>query len=258
MTNRRMKKRLTEYLDRTKQEDMTAGGLERTIRRCTALVAERPALREEDRQSFWGFMSDVFHFEGIPILLAETAVLAVTCLVAGSSSMSPYMLPMYMPLFILAVVPAFFRGQLHRVSEVEAATRVSGPQLALARLILAGGASLVCVTFLLAFEVWLQRSFENMGRMVLYCLVPYLTCLTTMLALIRSRRRDGASISVGVALGSVAFWRCSALMFPWLYEASALGIWIAAVVLYAWLFAKEVVFILRARGEINMYGVADR
>lgn len=211
----------------------------------------------QPRMGFWGFLADVFHFEGISLLLPQLAVLLVTCHVACTYSMSAYALPSYMPLFILVVMPTFFRGQYCHVSEVEAATHTSGAQLALARLILAGGGALLCLTFLLALEVWLQRSFENLGRVILYCLVPYLTCMTAMLALIRRRRRDGAPLCMTTALCSIFFWRWSARLFPWLYEASALGIWIAAVLFYSWLLAKEITYIIHANKEVNMYGIVD-
>lgn len=255
MNKRRLKKRLTRYLRRQDIPEPDAGQLERTVKLCAALMRRQTAVCAEPRLSFWGFLSDVFHFEGIPLLLPQVGVLFASCLIAASSPLSVYELPMYMPLFILAVMPTFFRGQRCRMSELEAATRTSGAQLALARLILAGGATLTCVTFLLGLEVWMQRSCENLGRMVLYCLVPYLTCMTAMLALIRKRRKYGAPLCAGITLGSVVFWRYSSFFFPWLYEASALGIWIAAVMAYSWLFAKEIVYIIHANKEVNMYGI---
>ncbi len=247
---------LEDVLRRSLGREPSPGRLEETIGLC-AEIARKQAVRPQTRQSFWGFLSDVFHFEGIPLLLPQLAVLLAACLAAVSSHMGVYDLPMYMPLFILAVMPVFFRGQRYRVSEVEAATRTSGALLTLARLVLAGGSALVCLTFLLALEVWLQRSWENLGRVVIYCLVPYLTCMTAMLALIRRRRRDGAPLCLITALGSVAFWRCTARFLPWLYEASALGIWVAAVLIYAWLFAKEVTYIIQANKEAKMYGIVD-
>lgn len=256
MNDRQLKRRLTEYLDQSKDAQVEPEQLMETVDLCVAVMREQTA-PAASRQSFWAFLSEVFHFEGIPILLSQLAVLFATCLVAGSSPMSPYELPRYMPLFILTVMPIFFRGQRYRVSEVEAVTRTSGALLVLVRLVLAGMSALVCVTFLLALEVWLQRSWENLGWMVIYCLVPYLTCMTAMLALLRRRRKDGASLCAAFALGSVVFWRYSAHLFPWLYEASALGIWVAAVLVYSWLFAKEVVFIVHARQEIDMYGIVD-
>ena len=255
MNKRELEKLLRQELDPA-NEPADADEMDETARLCIALMRQRPA-RSEARQSFWGFLSDVFHFEGIPLLLTQAAVLFAACLTALSSPLGHFELPMYMPLFILAVMPAFFKGQRHRVSELEAATRTSGAQLTLARLILAGGGALVCLTVLLALKIYLQRSFENLGRMVIYCLVPYLTCMTAMLALIRRRKRGGPPLCLAFALVSVVFWRYSAWLFPWLYEASALGLWVAAVLIYSWLLAKEIAYILHARMEVNMYGIVD-
>lgn len=257
MNNRDIEKLLTEYFDKLGNEAINVARMEETIKLCVAIMREQAFQRPEPRQSFWGFLADVFHFEGIPLLIPQIVVLLAACLVALSSPMGPYDLPMYMPLFILAIMPVFFRGQRYSVSEVEAATRTSGAQLSLARLILAGGGALVCVTFLLGLEVYLQRSCENLGRMVIYSLVPYLICMTAMLALIRRRRKDGAHLCVVIALGSTIFWRCSAFLFPWLYEASALGIWVAAVLFYSWLLAKEITYIIHTNKGVKMYGIVD-
>lgn len=255
MNSRRLKKELAGYFQRSDIPQAEAGRIDETAARCKAVMGAWPARASEPRQSFWGFLADVFHFEGIPILASQLVVLLAACLAALSSRMGVYEVPMYMPLFILAVMPAFFRGQHYRMSEIEAATRTSGALLTLARLVLAGGGALVCLTFLLALEVWLQRSCENLGRMVIYCLVPYLTCMTAMLALIRRRKRDGASLCLTIALGSVFFWRYCSYLFPWLYEASALGVWVAAVLVYSWLFARELAYIIRASKRVDMYGI---
>ena len=257
MSNRELEKRLREYFSQTKYDGVDPAHLKKTVNLCIAVMRKQASAVVEPRQSFWGFLSDVFHFEGKSLLLPQLAVLLVTCHVAYTASMSAYALPSYMPLFILVVMPTFFRGQYCRVSEMEAATRTSGAQLALARLILAGAGALVCLTFLLGLEVWLQRSFENLGRVILYCLVPYLTCMTTMLALFRRRRKDGAPLCMAIALASIFFWRWSSRLLPWLYEASALGVWIAAVLFYAWILAKEITYIIHANKEVNMYGIVD-
>ena len=252
-----VEKLLTEYFDELRGTEMSASRVDETIDLFTAAMEKQATPPAKPRQNFWDFLSEVFHFEGKSLLLPQLVVLLVTCHIACTFSMSAYALPSYMPLFILAVMPVFFKGQYCRVSEVEAVTRTSVAQLALARLILAGAGALVCLTFLLGLEIWLQRSFENLGRVVLYCLVPYLACMTAMLALIRRRRKDDAPLCMAIALGSVVFWRWTVRLLPWLYEASALGIWIAAVLFYSWLLAKEITYIIHANKEVNMYGIVD-
>ena len=102
MNNGELKKRLTEYF---LAQDGEPGPRqkEETVRLCMELMEAQAAAPEERRQSFWGFLSDVFHFEGIPLLLSQLAVFAAACLAALSSPLGHYELPMYMPLFIFAV-----------------------------------------------------------------------------------------------------------------------------------------------------------
>ena len=250
-------KALEDLLRRSMGRESAPKRLNETVALCVELVRKQTLSPPEKKQSFWGFLSDVFHFEGISLLLPQLVVFFAACLALLASPMGHYDLPMYMPLFILAVTPVFFKGQRYRVSEVEAATRTSGALLALARLVLAGGGALVCLTFLLGLQIRLQRSCDNMGRIVVYCLVPYLTCMTTMLALLRRSRASGAPLCMAIALGSVLFWRFTAIFLPWLYEASALGLWIAAVLVYSCLLAKEIAYIIHANKEVDMYGIVD-
>ncbi len=257
MNNRELKKSLIGYFDQTMDPEINVAHMEKTVNQCIAIMRKQTAAWEGSRQNFWRFLSDVFHFEGIPIFLSQMVVFFVACLTALSTPLGHYELPMCMPLFILAVTPVFFKGQCYRVSEVEAATRTSGPLLTLARLVLAGGGALVCLTFLLGLKIYLQHSCESLGRMVIYCLVPYLTCMTAMLALLRRSRKSGAPLCMTIALCSVLFWRYTAILLPWLYEASALGIWIAAVFVYSCLFAKEIVYIIHANKKIGMYGIIN-
>ncbi len=258
MNRRKLKERLTEYIQQSIEQETGFQRKDETVRLCAEITRAQAAAPEKKRQSFWGFLSDVFHFEGIPILLPQLAVFAAACLALTASPMGHYDLPMYMPLFILAVTPVFFKGQRYQVSEVEAATRTSGALLTLARLVLAGGGALMCLTVLLGLQVWLQRSCDNMGRIVVYCLVPYLTCMTTMLALLRRSRASAAPQCMAISLSSVLFWRGTAIFLPWLYEASALGLWIVAVFVYSCLLAKEITYIIHANKEVKMYGIVDR
>ena len=99
---------LEELLRRSLGKESAPKYLEETVRVCRLLTARQTAAPGEERQSFWGFLSDVFHFEGIPLLLSQLVVFFAACLAALASPMGHYELPMYMPLFILAVMPVFF------------------------------------------------------------------------------------------------------------------------------------------------------
>ena len=63
---------------------------------------------------------------------------------------------------------------------------------------------------------------------------------------------------MAISLSSVLFWRGTAIFLPWLYEASALGLWIVAVFVYSCLLAKEITYIIHANKEVKMYGIVDR
>lgn len=250
MSDRALKAALRRSLGRK----FVPGRLEETADLCRRIVEERAAVPAEPRTGFWGFLSAVFRFDG-PLLLGLQAVallLAGVHIRNGAGRLGS--LPAYGPLFVLAVMPVFFRGQYHRVSELEAVTRASGAQLALARLVLAGAADLVWVTALLGAEVCLRGTARELGRMTLYCLVPYLVCMTVMLRCIRRERRDGIPLSVLTALACWGFWLGSDRLWPWLYEVSAAGIWAAAFGFFTVFFAKEIFFMIRANREGRMYG----
>ena len=102
----------------------------------------------------------------------------------------PKYIPAFMPLFILAVMPVLFKSQFYGMSEIEAATRASGAQIMLAKLVLAGAANLVCITVILCLEVSLQNHCNELGQMILYCLVPYLVYMAGMLRVIRLQKRN--------------------------------------------------------------------
>ena len=141
------------------------------------------------------------------------------------------------------------------MSEIEAVTRASSAQIMLAKLILAGAANLVCITIVLCLEVSLQNSSNGLGQMVLYCLVPYLVCMTGMLRLVRLQRKESIKICAVVMLGSCACWAMTARVMPWIYATSAIGFWLLAFVVFAMFFVKEILFIVDMRKEGKMYGI---
>lgn len=199
----------------------------------------------------------MFRFEGIPIFGLQVVTLFIVCLTIASIADIPRNIPVFMPLFVLAVTPTVFKSQYFGMSEIEAATRASGAQIMLAKLVLAGAANLVCITILLCMEVYLQNSCKEIGQMVLYCLVPYLACMTALLRLIRLRKKDSVQICVVIMLGSCVCWGGLAKTLPWLYEMSAMGVWIAAFLVFAMFFINEIRYIAEMRKEGKMYGIVS-
>lgn len=276
MRDKELKKHLRQYFqqevkhdhaDNMDQKHDNAGSmdpkhdhvmLEETIRLCTEIMREQISAKrskEEPRIGFVQYLSDIFRFEGVSIFGLQAAALLILCVAIYRSAGDPRDIPAFMPLFVLAVMPAIFKCQYYGMSEMEAVTRASGSQIVLAKLILVGAADLICMTFLVSFEVYLQSSCRDIGRIILYCMVPYLVCMAGMLRLLRWGRKENMQICVTVSLGSCVCWGVLAKTLPWLYDASAFGIWIAAFLFFAVFFIKEIYLIITVRKEGKMYGI---
>ena len=235
-------KNLKGYLQQSLGEEVQPKRLEETIKLCTEIVREQEVTRAEPRTGFFHYLSDVFRFEGIPIFGLQAVTLFIVCLTIAS----------------IADVPkntAIFKSQYYGMSEIEAVTRASGAQITLAKLVLAGAANLVCITILLCMEVYLQNSYKEIGQMVLYCLVPYLVCMVALLRLIRLQKKQSLQICAIVMLGSCICWGMSARILPWLYETSAVGVWIVTFLIFAMFFINEIHYIAKMRKEGKMYGI---
>ena len=245
---------LKGILQQSLQQEVQPERLEECITHCTEIMREQRYTAEETRTGFFQYLSDVFRFEGIPIFGLQAITLFLVCLIISSMANVPEYIPELMPLFALAVLPTFYKGQLYKMSEIEAVTRASGAQIILAKLILAGAANLVCMTVLISLEVHLHNPYREIGRLVLYCLVPYLVCMVSMLRLIRLRIKDNIKICTVFVFSSCVCWGVLARTLPWLYEASAFGIWIVAFLVFTAFFIKEIYFIILTRREGKIYG----
>lgn len=265
MKDRELEKYLRQFLQQEVDQPASKPGnhssrLDETIRLCIGVMREQSAvekLQKEMRTGFAQYLLDVFRFDGMPVLGMHAAVLFIACMTISTIVNVPGCIPVFMPLFVLAAMPAMFRCQYYGMSEIEAVTRASGAQIILAKLILAGAVNLVCMTILISFEIYLQNSCKEIGQMILYCLVPYLVCMACVLRLIRLCRRESMQIGTILVLSSCVLWGVLARTVPWLYETSAFGIWIVAFLFFAAFFIKEIYFIIITRKEGKMYGVVD-
>ncbi len=227
--------------------------MEETIQLCVQIVRNQRK-GQEPRTDFFQYLSDVFRFEKWTVLGPQAVTLLLACFAIYATADIPANLPAYIPLFVLAVMPTIFKCRYYRMSELEAATRASGAQIVLAKLILAGAVNLVCMTVLIGAAVSLRNLYQEIGQMVLYCLVPYLVCMASMLRILRLGRTKSISACVAVMLGSSLCWGTSAKWMPWLYEVSTFGIWILAFLFFSVFFIKEICFIITMRKEGKMYG----
>lgn len=248
-------KELEKFLQQSLQQEIQPERLEETIMCCKQIMGKQKALEEEPKMGFFQYLSEVFRFEGIVIFGLQAVTLFLVCLTVSTVAGVPKNIPAFMPLFVLSVMPVIFKSQFYGMSEIEAATRASGSQIILAKLILAGAVNLVCMTVLLCLEVYLQNSSKEIGQMVLYCLVPYLVCMSVMLRFTRLGKKESIPLYAAATLGSCAGWGVSARVLPWLYETSAMGIWIIAFFVFTVFFVKEVYFIVKIRKEGKMYGI---
>lgn len=232
--------------------------MEETIQSCIEIMHEQKSVQKflkEPRTGFVRYLSDIFRFEGILIFGLQAVTLFIICVTVYTAADSPGYIAACMPLFVLAIMPAMFKCQYYGMSEMEAATRASGPQIILAKLILAGAANLLCMTVFIFFEVHLKNSYRNVGQMILYCLVPYLVCMASMLRLIRSCRKENIRICTMIVGASCLGWGMLAKAVPWLYDASAVCLWIAAFLFFTAFFIREICFIITAGKEGKMYGI---
>ena len=244
-------------LQQSLQQEVKPERLEECIIHCIGIMREQRYTVEEPRTSFFGYLSDVFRFEGMSIFGLQAVTLFIVCLSISTMTGIAKYVPVYMPWFVLAVMPTFFKGQYYKMSEIEAATRASGAQIMLAKLILSGAANIICITVLLGLEVYLRNSGDALGQMILYCLVPYLVYMAAMLRLIRLRRKESLTIYSVVVFSSCLCWGMSARLLPWLYETSAIGLWIVVFVVFAVFFVKEVYYIVEMRKEGKIYGIVS-
>ncbi len=254
MNNRQLKKRLRSSLQGMIRQEQDFGRKDETIRLCGEIMRGQTAVPAGPRLGFWQFLAGVFRFTWAPIVLFQTGALLLAGLFLAGAPKELRYIPVYVPLFVLAVIPVLFQGQYFGTGELEAATRSSGAQIVLAKLVLSGAANLVCMTVLVLLEVRLLGGRSDLGRIILYCLVPYLVCATVLLQLIRRREKNGMPRAVAMSLGSCLFWRLSSRVAPGLYEVSAAGIWAAGFAVFLVFFAREIYFIVKADKEGKMYG----
>lgn len=237
------------------QTEMQPQKLEETIKICKDIIRTQKNAQEEERRGFWQYLSDVFRFEGFPILGLQAATLFLICLNISFITESPAALPIFMPLFVLALLPSLLRGHRYKMSEIEAVTRASGAQIILAKLVLAGSANLICITILLWFELYLQNTTVLLGQLILYALVPYLMCMVLLLRSIRLQKKKNIQICGLEISGFCLYWGIAAKMLPGLYEMSATGIWIIAFFVFCVFFLKEIIYIAEMRKRGKMYGI---
>lgn len=209
----------------------------------------------EERTNFWQFLSDVMRHTGRRLWLAQGIVLLFICSGVFSSNHTPNFISMFTPLLILASLPSFYQSKSCGMSEIEAATRASGAQIIIAKLILAGAAQIICLTVICALAATTAQYSVSLVQIIMYAVVPFLGCMILTLWSIRTREQYAIQSSVVSCLGVSAFAGTLAHWLPAVYDISAIGIWFITFVLFTDFFAKEIFLLVRAWKEGKMYGV---
>ena len=253
MSDRELKGYLRDSLGQG--AEIKPGKKAETVMRCAEVMRRYGDCGEEERTGFWQFLSDVFRFEGLSIFGLQTGVLFLICIRLGTIDHVSYYIPAFTPLFALAVIPPLLRSQFYKMSEMEAVTRASGAETILAKLVLAGAANLVGITVVLGLAMYRQQSGEGTGQIILYGLVPYLVCMTTILRLIRLRRKERLPVCAVATTGYCLVWGISATKMPQVYETSAVGVWMILFIAFAGFFGREIRLIIEKKREGKLYGI---
>ena len=255
MYHTKLKTSLKNAFGQAFQEELRGKEPDETIRICRNIVLTQKRLQEEERTGFFQYLSDIFRFDGIPILGLQAAALLLVCLNLSFIVKMPALMPVFTPLFALAILPVLFRGRQYDMTELEASTRASGAQIALAKLMLAGGANLVCLTLLLWLELSLNTSPVHTGQLILYAVVPYVVCMAVLLRGIRLRKYKNIQPFVLEIFAFCLGFGVMPKVLPKLYEASATGVWIIGFLTFGAFFLKELIYITNIRKRGKMYGI---
>lgn len=237
------------------EDEMRGKNPDETVQICRNIVRAQKRIPEEERTGFFEYLSDVFRFDGFPILGLQAAVMLLICLNLSFLVRTPSLMPVFAPLFALAILPVLFRGNRYNMAELEASTRASGAQIALAKLLLAGGANLVCLTLLLWLELCLNVSFVQTGQLILYTIVPYLICMAMLLRGIRLQKYKNMQPFILEILAFCIGWSIAPRILPELYKASAAGIWITAFFAFGTFFLREIIYLAKMRKRGKLYGI---
>lgn len=231
--------------------------LKETQQMCMEILDTQPVQHclPEERTGFLQFLSDVMRHIGLRLWLGQGIVLLLVCAGIFSAPDAPNIIPVFVPLFVLACLPSFYQSAAFGMSEIEAVTRASCAQIILAKLILAGAAQLVCLTVICRVVIFETGYPVTLVQLLMYVMVPVLGCFILTLWNMRTKKRYAIPYSVLSCLGVSAFAGVLAHWFPTLYDISAIGGWMTIFMVFAGFFAKELSILIKTWKEGKMYGI---
>ena len=222
-----------------------------TKQKCAAILQEKPVRR---RIGFWTFLSQVWRFTGVPMWAAQGMTSILFFLAAAGQEDLIFWLPLLGPLLVAACLPVLFAGQRYDMDELEASTCVSHTELTLAKLILAAAADLVILTS--ALVLGKTQTGKALLALFFYLLVPFLFCAVTTLTVLRRCPRSNGTLCIVICSITAVGLLTVHLTAPQLYEASALGGWILAFIVFGGFFVRELISLFQQRKEDIICGIA--
>lgn len=239
------------------QSDVAPKRLRETQKMCTDLLEKQMKLNlvPEERTSFWQFLSDIIRHTGLRLWVSQGIIFLLVCACIFSIPNTPKIIPMFMPVFVMACLPSFYQSNTFGMDEIEAATRASSAQIILAKLVLAGAAEIIIATVICGFALFTAEYPVTLIQIILYVIVPLLGCLLLTLWSMRTRERYAMQFSIVACLGTSAFAGVLAHWFPTVYDISALGIWMITFVVFAGFFIRELALLIKTWKEGKIYGI---
>ena len=157
------------------QRDVHPKRLQETQQMCMALIEEQVKhnLFPEERTNFWQFLSNVMWYTGRRLWTAQGIVLLFVCACVFSVPNTPKIIPMFMPLFILACLPSFYQSTTFGMNEIEGSTRASSAQIIIAKLVLAEAAEIVIATIICGLTLFTAKYPITLIQIILYVIVPF-------------------------------------------------------------------------------------
>ena len=225
-----------------------------TIEGCKVIMRSEKQ-RMPYHMGFIEFLSDTFHRDGASLIGIQVIVLILSCFIIRELRDIPNLLPLFIPLFILATIPVLFKADFYHMGEMEAVTLHSNITLFLARLTIILLTDLFCFTLLLFMDAKHINSVQNLFNTIIYVLVPYTFCIGVLLFFARKKGSKGYKNCILTIVICSIFLGITAIYFPFVYNISSIGLWIIFLVLFAFFLFKEVRFLFEFLKEGHIYGV---
>lgn len=166
---------------------MRPGELRRAVGLYARVIQRRRIAETRPEANFFRCLSSMFHFRNVPVFNLRTMALFVIYLAVTDVTSIPGGVPVFVPLFMLTVVPTVFGDRCCKVDRVRTMAETSNTRVALTGLILTKTTGLIYVAVLLYVRICLRGSCGRVKRVILCYLIPCLIYVITLLHLVHLR-----------------------------------------------------------------------